>query len=321
MKGFLDSARRALVLPEGITLRRLGQLWGLCFGLLVLHARAGVLLHEFGHAAAILAAGGEVRGVSITLFGGGAVAALGPSSAFFPVAGIVVNAALGTASAAAAVFLLRRAGPPWAAQALALGAAVNLAGSTHYAVLSSFYGFGDLSGWPRIWVGALVAFAVAMPAALLLWSRTLAPLVGARFRTGVAGLIVAVVPLVLYGACLFAEQALTATRTQFVALKGEEMALARQVERVRERKLAEWREEHGSEPPPPEAIAVSVDEVKRPFPLTMTMLVFDAAFILAVLLVPWRGREGRADGDVPRVPWVNALAAGAIALLVAWLVF
>jgi hypothetical protein len=293
------------------------------FGLLVLHARVGVLLHEFGHAAASLAAGGQVLGISLTLFGGGScMSTPGASRALFSIAGILVNAALGTVLAAVAAILVRRKSRPrWVAQALALGAALNLAGATHYAALSSFYSFGDLANWPRIWVAALVAFAVAMPMGLVLCFRTLAPLVRARFRTGVAGLYIVIVPLVLYGACLFAEQALSRGRTQFVAFKAEAMAVAREVERTRERKLSEWREEHGSEPPPLEAIAVSADEIKRPFPLMATILALDCVFILAALLVPWRRRDPGTDEPPPRVPWAKALAAGAAALLVAWLVF
>lgn len=312
---------RVLTLPEGVTLKQFARLWAFTFGLLVFHARAGVLFHEFGHAVAALVTGGQVRGISITLFGGGFTAISGPFSDLFEIAGILVNGILGVAFAVAAVYVLKKNGPRWVAHALAIGAVVNLAGATHYAALSSFYGFGDVAEWPRLWVGALVVFGTGMPTALVIWSRTAAPLVRCRSRTGVAGLLVASVPLTLYGACLFAEQAVSREHTQFVALRAEEVAVERETERLRKRKLAEWYGEHGLQPPPPEVMAVSPDEVRRPFPLTVTMLALDAVFLLAALLLRWPGRDTEVDEDEPRVPWGGALIAGSGALFIAYLIF
>ncbi|GMV44066.1 MAG: hypothetical protein AMXMBFR64_57820 [Myxococcales bacterium] len=240
-------------------------------------ARVSVALHELaGHALPALALGLGVEEVSVSWFGGGFVrfgAPVPPGAAAFIVemGGILLNLVLFLGAAS----LTRR----WRSNALAVFAAVNVFGATHYAVLGSFHGFGDPAGWPQVWPPALGLAVIAVPVALAQWLRTL-PLSG---RSRWLAVPVAALALAGYGAGYVAEQAWTAGESEVRALKAESAAVERAVAEERERRRRAWAETHGGEEAPPEIVAVSAEDVPRPFPMTAALILFDGVALVAVV--------------------------------------
>lgn len=257
--------------------------------LLVIASRVSVALHELiGHALPGAALGLGIDGVRITWFGGGLVDFSGPipggpGGFIVEMGGILLNLVLFLL--ATAVLVRRRLRTPWDT-ALAVFAAVNAFGATHYAVLGSFYGFGDPAAWPQVWAPSLVLTAAAIPGALAMWVRSLGR------SSGWFAVPVAALALAGYGAGFLAERALTAGESEFRALQAESVAVERAVDQERERRLQEWSRDHPGEEAPPEVGAVSAADVPRPFPMTAMMLGFDVAALLAVCAVPRRRVTG-----------------------------
>jgi hypothetical protein len=338
--------RELVALPAREAWPRIARLWALGFGALVVWSRLGVLLHEAaGHALVWRAGGGRIARIHVSLFGGGNVrtdpeVASSCPQFLYHMAGIFVNLLLGLALAGALVYLLvqdarsrdtpgplshRRTQRRVVAEHLfAWGAVLNFAGAAHYTALGAFYEFGDPAPYPWAWSPAFMLLVLGMPAAFALWARTLRPLVARdrAARLGLAGLIVAAVPLGGYTVGLALENRYR--DTAFVALKAERVALERAVAAERARRLEEWRAEHGDEEPPSEVTEVTEEDVERPFPLTALVLALDVLFLGAVLSV-----RRRAPGDMRvdqclrplSIPWLWPLAAAALTLLVVHLVF
>jgi hypothetical protein len=300
----------ALALSRRSSIRALLILFAVSFGSMVVASRVGVILHELaGHALMLLAQGGEVRHISVTYFGGGHVSATrgiapGTSRFLFDMSGIFVNGILGAMCLAGALAVMAYAAgrrhAALAAHVLAWCAVLNLAGATHYACIGSYYSYCDSGAYPGVWAPALALLLIGMPVGVLLWSRTLAPLLASfekragekrPVRIGAAGLVLASATLLTYLGGLLAEQRLTASRTQFATLQAQTIAIAREMERVRQDRIRTWRQEHGSKPIPKAIVNVTEEEIDKPFPLLPLVLIYDALLILVALLVPWRLRD------------------------------
>lgn len=283
------------------------------FVLLWAASRVSVSLHELvGHALPGALLGLRVEGVTVTWFGGGRVdfggSVDGAAALVVGMGGIFVNGvlwavALGLWSRVAGSSTLRSpaaggagvpllgagssregggreaAAPPWWPSALAVFAAVNAVGATHYAALGAFYGFGDPAPWPVLWPPSLVLLVLLVPWTLRVWVRTVSPP-----GHGPRALILAAIALVLYGGGFAAERALSRGETRFRALEAESVAIDRAVAEEQRRREDSWRRAHPGEEPPPEAIRVATDDVPRPFPLTATVISFDVAALLVVAL-------------------------------------
>ena len=271
-----------------------------------------MLLHEaLGHAVTALLLGGHVERLSVSLFGGGRVWAsgipgAGPAALLFDLSGIGVNALLGVVLLSLAGRLRDRPGA--APYILALGAAVNLLGATHYAVLGAFYRFGDPAAAPWLWPPALAALLLTVPAAFWLWGRTL-PLGSGGWG---AGLLVVLVPMSAYGAAYRAERAVSGGRTELVALAAEGADLERRREEAVAERAEQWSASHPGEPPPPEVLAEAARDVERPFPMTALVLGFD--MLLFLLTLALRRRAGGADPDAPVPVAAPMWLAGALLL-------
>lgn len=276
--------------PGAWEVLRTGAIHGL---LLWIVSRLSVGLHEVvGHALPGALLGLGVEGITVTWFGGGRVDFAGSiegAGAFVvSMGGIFVNVLLCAGALGARPW--RRTGV--AGAALAILAAVNAVSATHYAALGSFYGFGDPARWPWIWPPALVVLVVAVPLGLAVWAQTASPP-----GRGLRALGVAAVALALYAGGFAAERALASEETQFRALEAEAVAVDRAVEQERARREQAWRDAHPGEEPPPEVVAVEEADVPRPFPLTATVIAFDALALLAVALRPSRSARSRSGGS------------------------
>lgn len=318
----LDLKRRA-------DLATIARLFVFSFAALVLWARAGVILHEAaGHALVWKVHGGSIDSIEVTLFGGGRVRTSGPAAHgawlfVFSMAGIFLNAFVGAGLTGLTWWLLRRGQYAWAIAA-SWGAVVNLAGATHYAAIGAFYGYGDAGPYPWVWLPSFVLLLVTMPVGVFLWARSFVAVAArdaeldaaARLRPGLGALAVVVLSLAAYAAGLWGEQALSSQRTEFATLRAERVAIAREMARLREEKERQWRRLHGDEPAPEEFLAVSSDEIQRPFPFLALVLSLDAVLILAVLARGLRPpRASQAAGLSP--VRLGVACASSLALLLA----
>jgi hypothetical protein len=314
------------------TWARLAAVCAIAFGAMVTWSRIGVALHEvLGHALVWTVQGGTVADIDVTLFGGGRVrtagaAAPGSSRFLFEMSGIFVNGGLGLALGVGALFLLRSRGGAShrvLSHFVAWGAVLNLAGATHYAAIGSFYGYGDAGAYPGVWPPALVLSVLTTPAAILLWSHSLVPIAlveraraddRRRFRPGAPGLVATIVPLAVYATALYAEQAVSSDRTEFATLRAERVAIARAIAAERRARIEAWRRAHPGEPVPPGLLDLSEADVERPFPFLACVLILDAVFLLAVVLLPVSTGPTRGVVSLSWHGWSWPLVGGAVAL-------
>ncbi|MHC4663970.1 MAG: tetratricopeptide repeat protein [Planctomycetota bacterium] len=261
--------------------------------------------------------------------------------------GIFINFLLGLGLAAIVFCSIRKHHEPANRRAiimhaLAWGAGLNLVGAMHYSTLGAFYDYGDPTGYQWLFIPSFILLVVCIPPVVYFWARTLLSLLRTntpcvadtgtvspvKDRLGLTGLLILIVPIVVYIAAMAVENRLTSR--SFATLRAEETATERAVEEKRAEKLEEWRKEHGDETPPEEVTQVSEEEIEKPFPLMELVFGIDLVFAGIFLFRPYRRtgkgddravRKSGAETTPVRIPLVTPLAAAALVLFVCYIFY
>jgi hypothetical protein len=296
------------------------------FALLVLSTRLATLLHELlGHGLTAAALGGAVRGIRVSLFGGGNAyyqfhAELDPTALFaVSFGGILINLLTG----ASALALATRPGVYRGRTVfLSVFGMVSLWGGLAYSSLGFYYGVGDPAVAVRGLAGAgewlWLPFLAAAPAAAFWGGRAFTrvirswfPMDGFARKTLLLALTLGVTGAVYAGIYIAAEQ-------RSVALETASIAQMRAEEKIRAEKRAEhrrqlrqthpeWTEEELARALERVTLEVHPEEVPRKPPLIPLLAV---AYLAGFLLSIHRSEESR-----PPVPRISPLVAFSSTLL------
>jgi hypothetical protein len=302
----------------------------LLFALLVLAARSAVLLHELlGHACPTLLFGGQVRGIRVSLFGGGKVyhhfenelsLAVGFVVAY---GGILVNLLSG---ALALGYVGRMTHRPLWSLFLALFAMISLLGAVAYSALGFYYDQGDPVAWlkdgpPRgegLWIPFLLTAPLVSGLTVGSYLRltqgwfpavTVAGRLALLLATlGISGGVYAGLYRVT-GEESVALEAPAAAHRQAVeqALRSKRDALHRRLRELH----PQWTEETVQKEVDRTPVAISPDAVPRRFPLKALI-----AFLYA-LGGFWALRRGRQEGTAA-FRSQGPLTAGRVTLALLW---
>ena len=272
--------------------------------LLILATRLATFLHEvMGHALAAGLFGADLRGVRLSLFGGGNAyyhfgAALAPLPAFLVAfSGILVNLTTGLF---AFRWSERHGMSPAALLFLSLFGMVSLLGALNYTCLGFYYQVGDPVAWGRNPFGAdwawIPFFAASLPAAFLGVRFFLRPLRPWFPSTGFAGKATALALTLGLTSCAYAGL-YGLTRQRSVALDTRAIAYNRVAEEVRREKNAalleqvrrvhpEWTEEEALQWVEQNPLSVRPEEVPQRFPLMPFLAVCQVLAALSALCRP-----------------------------------